>query len=128
MNQLDDMWYPAFLPGSQRGSSLRAQILAMIASHGSRGQPTSNMRMPLVWVSRWRSVTPSLPPAANSGMNRATGSSRSSAPRSQNRASATAAVGLLEESQRVMVSGVIGAPRRASPIAASATTSPSRET
>src|SRR5437763_1346544 len=50
-----------------------AQMRARICSQESRGQPTSSMRMPAVWVRRWRRVIPSLPCCANSGMGRATG-------------------------------------------------------
>ena len=88
----------------------------------------SAKRNPPVCVSTWRTVTASLPFAANSGMYSQTRSSMSILPCSQSWPIATAALGFVEDHQIIIESLSIATPGRDSPRPKSATALPSRET
>lgn len=107
-------------------AQMTAQIRASMSAQEAASAPPASTDsigsgMPVVWVSRSRTRTPSLPPPVNSGSTLQTGVSRSRAPLSQARAKAIAPSGLEEQVQGTYVSSVIGAPLPLSPTARSTT-------
>src|SRR5262249_33121382 len=85
---------------------------------------------PEVCDSRWRTLTPALPRAANSGQYLATGASRSRSPRSMSKRAASVVIALVVENTLVIVSSAQGTVRAslAQPPHRSTTISPSRIT
>ena len=91
--------YSNAVPGANRGGTASARSIA--ASVGGVAvvyvaEPSPSDGMPLVWVARCRSVTPGVV-AASSGTQRASGSSRVSAPASRSCSSAVAVTSLVIE-------------------------------
>src|SRR5262249_59177970 len=82
---------------------------------------------PEVCDSRWRTLTPALPRAANSGQYEATAASRSSSPRSTSTSAASEVMLLVVENTLLMVCSVHGTVRASSaqPPHRSTTISPS---
>jgi hypothetical protein len=75
----------------------------------SRLKGGSQAGRPTLWLSRWRTVALSLPAAANSGHQRATGASMSTRPRSTSIRTAKLVTVLLPEKTLTIVSRVQGA-------------------
>src|SRR6266545_2060362 len=76
-------WLPGLAPGA---SGVVRAAVRRVSGVGYMLHSGRKAGRPEVWVNRLRTVTLSLPPAANSGTYRATGASRSTRPRSTDRA------------------------------------------
>src|SRR5207249_2946748 len=88
---------PEAVPGSHHGAWAASRPVDLSQSYrSSRVIGWSQPETPEVCDSRWRTLIPALPRAANSGQYRATGASRSSSPRSTS-TSAARAVGVSVE-------------------------------
>ncbi len=98
-------WYPASVPGSQRGACRARRVVAPRQSYRSAtATGGSNSGRPAVCDSRCRTSTRSLPAAANSGQYLATGASRSRSPRSARISALSATIVLVVDQTLVIVS------------------------
>src|SRR3984893_2344364 len=122
------MWYPEAVPGSHQGAWAASRAVDLSQSYrSSRVIGWSQPETPEVCDSRWRTLIPALPLAANSGQYLATVASRSSSPRSTSTSAASEVIALLVEKMLVMGCSVHGAVRASSaqPPHRSTTISPS---
>src|SRR5215470_12686812 len=122
------MWYPEAVPGSHQGAWAASRAVDLSQSYtSSMVTGCSQPDTPEVCDSRWRTLTPALPRAANSGQYEATAASRSSSPRSTSTSAASAVIVLVVEKTLVIVSWPHGTVRASSaqPPHRSTTISPS---
>src|SRR5262245_30446158 len=122
------MWYPEAVPGSHQGAWAASRAVDLSQSYrSSRVIGCSQPETPEVCDRRWRTLTPALPLAANSGQYEATVASRSSSPRSTSTSAASEVMLLVVEKTLVIVFSVHGAVRASSaqPPHRSTTISPS---
>src|SRR5262245_15397419 len=103
------MWYPESVPGSHQGAWAASRAVDLSQSYtSSRVTGCSQPETPEVCDRRWRTLTPALPLAANSGQYEATAASRSSSPRSTSTSAASAVIVFVVEKTQVIVSSVQG--------------------
>src|SRR3954447_25877400 len=122
------MWYPEAVPGSHQGACAASRAVDLSQSYrSSRVIGCSQPETPEACDSRWRTLIPALPLAANSGQYLATVASRSSSPRSTSTSAASEVIALVVEKTLVIVSSAHGTVRASSaqPPHRSTTTSPS---
>src|SRR4051794_11638578 len=124
-------WYPDAVPGSHHGSwAARSDVAFSQSYRSSRFMGSVHPGRPAVCDIRWRTSTPSLPAAANSGQYLATGACTSSSPRSTRTRAQRAVIVLVVDQTLVMVSRSHGADPLVSTVPAqmSTTGSPSTTT
>src|SRR3954447_15377453 len=122
------MWYPEAVPGSHQGACAASRAVDLSQSYtSSRVSGCSQPETPEVCDSKWRTLIPALPRAANSDQYLATVASRSSSPRSTNTSAASEVIVLVGEKTQVIVSSAHGTVRASSaqPPQRSTTISPS---
>src|SRR5262245_55284003 len=122
------MWYPESVPGSHQGAWAASRAVDLSQSYtSSRVTGCSQPDTPDMCDRRWRTLTPALPRAANSGQYEATLALRSSSPRSTSASAASAVIVLVVEKTLVIVCSVHGTVRASSaqPPHRSTTISPS---
>src|SRR6266545_2536676 len=95
-------WLPGLAPGA---SGVVRAAVRRVSGVGYMLHSGRKAGRPEVWVNRLRTVTLSLPPAANSGTYRATGASRSTRPRSTCCITTIVVKSLDTEARSKMVSG-----------------------